>query len=51
MLTIQQGQLLVRLARQQIEQHLGVQPDQLVTDEELEHPAFHRQAGCFCHPA
>jgi uncharacterized protein len=47
MLTIQQGQLLVRLARQQIEQHLGVQPDRLVTDEELEHPAFHRKQGVF----
>jgi uncharacterized protein len=47
MLTIQQGQVLVRLARQQIEQHLGVQPDRPVTSEELEHPAFYQKRGVF----
>ena len=47
MLTIQQGQVLVRLARQQIEQQLGVQPDRPVTTEELEHPAFYQKRGVF----
>jgi len=47
MLTPQQGQILVRLARQQIEQHLGVKPDRPVTAEELEAAAFHQQRGVF----
>ena len=47
MLTPQQGQVLVRLARQQIEQHLGVKPDRPVTAEELEAAAFHHRRGVF----
>jgi AmmeMemoRadiSam system protein A len=47
MLTPQQGQVLVRLARQQIEQHLGVKPDRPVTAEDLEAAAFHHRQGVF----
>jgi len=47
MLTQQQGQVLVRLARQQIEQHLGIQPAQPVTAEELADPVLQQQRGVF----
>nr|WP_321465489.1 AmmeMemoRadiSam system protein A [uncultured Desulfobulbus sp.] len=47
MLSTQQGRLLVRLARQTIEQHLGQAPDQPVTEEELDQPAFQEQRGVF----
>jgi AmmeMemoRadiSam system protein A len=47
MLTEQQGQALVRLARQQIERHLGIEPVQPVTAEELGQPAFGQKRGVF----
>lgn len=47
MLTQQQGQLLVRLARQQIEQQLGFEPARPVTPEELDHPALRQKRGVF----
>jgi hypothetical protein len=47
MLTHQQGQVLVRVARQQIEQHLGIQPVQPVTAEELADPVLQQQRGVF----
>ncbi|MCL2789501.1 MAG: AmmeMemoRadiSam system protein A [Desulfobulbus sp.] len=46
-LTPKQGQILVRWARQQIEQHLGVVPSRLVTDEELDLPEFRQVLGVF----
>jgi uncharacterized protein len=46
-LTSQQGQVLVRWARQQIERHLGVEPERPVTAEELDCPAFRRKRGVF----
>jgi AmmeMemoRadiSam system protein A len=47
MLSNQQGQVLVRLARQEIELHLGVAPSRPVTAEELRDPALHEQCGVF----
>jgi AmmeMemoRadiSam system protein A len=47
MLTEQQGRLLVRLARQTIEQHLGQPSTQPVSDDELKHPALQEQRGVF----
>ena len=47
MLTEQQGQVLVRLARQQIERQLGVEPERPVTAEELGQPAFQCKRGVF----
>jgi AmmeMemoRadiSam system protein A len=47
MLTPQQGHILVRLARQQIEQHLEMQPQQAVTVEELAQPIFAEKRGVF----
>ena len=47
MLTEQQGRLLVRLARQTIEQHLGHPPSQPVNDDELNQPALQEQRGVF----
>ncbi|MCL1980370.1 MAG: AmmeMemoRadiSam system protein A [Proteobacteria bacterium] len=47
MLTPPQGQILVRLARQQIEQHLGMAPSRPVTDEELDQPQWRQVRGVF----
>lgn len=47
MLTPQQGQLLVRLARQQIERHLGIEPSLPVTAAEMSHPALQQKRGVF----
>lgn len=47
MLTNQQGQTLVRLARQQIEGHLGVATDHPVTEAELADPALQQKNGVF----
>lgn len=47
MLTNQQGQTLVRLARQQIEGHLGVTPERPLTEAELADPALQRKSGVF----
>jgi len=47
MLTEQQGQVLVRLARQQIELHLGIRPSLPVTAEELGQPALRQKGGVF----
>lgn len=47
MLTRQQGEVLVRLARQEIERHLGVASERPVTAAELDCPAFHRKSGVF----
>lgn len=47
MLSNQQGQVLVRLARQEIERHLGLTPSRPVTAEELRDPALHEQRGVF----
>jgi len=47
MLSAQQGRTLVRLARQTIEQHLGKTPSHLVSDEELNQPAFTEKQGVF----
>lgn len=47
MLTQQQGQILIRLARQQIEERLGGTVSQPVTAEELEAPAFFEKRGVF----
>ncbi|WP_448874825.1 AmmeMemoRadiSam system protein A [Desulfobulbus propionicus] len=47
MLTEQQGLLLVRLARQTIEQHLGRPSIQPVSDNELNQPALREKWGVF----
>lgn len=47
MLSEQQGRLLVRLARQTIEEQLGQAPAHPVSDEELAQPAFQEQGGVF----
>jgi AmmeMemoRadiSam system protein A len=47
MLTPQQGQVLVRLARQEIERRLGVEPTRPVTAEELRPPIFGEKRGVF----
>jgi len=47
MLSEQQGHLLVRLARQTIEQHLGVSPALLISDEELAQPDLLQKRGVF----
>lgn len=46
-LTNQQGQTLVRLARQQIERHLGVTSPRPVTEAELADPALQQKSGVF----
>jgi AmmeMemoRadiSam system protein A len=46
-LTQQQGQLLIRLARQQIETHLGVPPSSPVSQKELTDPALQEKRGIF----
>lgn len=46
-LTNQQGQTLVRLARQQIERHLGVTSDSPVAEAELADPALQQNSGVF----
>jgi len=46
-LTNQQGQTLVRLARQQIEHHLGVTPESPVEEAELADPALQQKSGVF----
>lgn len=46
-LTNQQGQTLVRLARQQIERHLGVTSDSPVAEAELADPALRQNSGVF----
>lgn len=47
MFTNQQGQTLVRLARQQIERHLGVAPERPVAEAELADPVLQQQSGVF----
>jgi len=47
MLTNQQGQVLVRLARQTIEKQLGLNPSVLVSPEELNDPALQQQRAVF----
>jgi len=47
MLSDAQGQLLVRLARQTIEAHLGVSPAQPVSEDELDQPALVEKRGTF----
>lgn len=47
MLTKQQGDILLRLARQQIESRLGVEASAVVTAEELNDPAFFEKRGVF----
>ncbi len=47
MLTEEQGQVLVRLARQTIEIQLGVAPTSPVTDAELAQSGLQRKAGVF----
>ncbi|ADW16460.1 AMMECR1 domain protein [Desulfobulbus propionicus DSM 2032] len=47
MLSQQQGQVLVRLARQEIERHLGMTPSRPVTTEELRDPALQERRGVF----
>lgn len=47
MLTKQQGNILVRLARQQIEQHLGIKPNGEVTPGERSDPGFFKKRGVF----
>ncbi|MCL2457996.1 MAG: AmmeMemoRadiSam system protein A [Desulfobulbus sp.] len=47
MLTPRQGQILVCLARQQIEQHLGMAPSRPVADEELDQPELRQVRGVF----
>ncbi len=47
MLTKQQGDILLRLARQQIENHLGVEVSVTVTVDELNDPAFLERRGVF----
>ena len=46
-LTNQQGQTLVRLARQQIERHLGVNSEHPVAEAELSDPALQQNSGVF----
>jgi AmmeMemoRadiSam system protein A len=47
MLSEQQGRLLVRLARQTIEQHLGKTPSSPVANDELTQPALLERLGVF----
>lgn len=47
MLTLQHGRLFLRLARQQIEQRLGVKPRDPVSADELNDPALRQQCGVF----
>jgi AmmeMemoRadiSam system protein A len=47
MLSEQQGQLLVRLARQTIEHHLGKTPASPVSEKELAQPALREPRGVF----
>lgn len=47
MLTPQQGQTLVRLAREQIERHLGRTPEQPVDEAQLAVPALQQRLGVF----
>lgn len=47
MLSDAQGQLLVRLARQTIETHLGVSPTRPVSEDELNQPALGEKRGVF----
>jgi AmmeMemoRadiSam system protein A len=47
MLTEQQGRILLRLARQQIEKQLGIELTQPVSTDELNEPAFLEKRGVF----
>ncbi|NLX18516.1 MAG: AmmeMemoRadiSam system protein A [Desulfobulbus sp.] len=47
MITHEQGQLLIRLARQQIETHLGIPPTSPVSQKELTDPALQQKRGVF----
>ncbi len=47
MLTKQQGEILLRLARQQIEDHLGGETSATVPADELNDPAFLEKRGVF----
>lgn len=47
MLTQQQGRILVHLARQRIEERLGIEPTAPVAPEDLQDPALQEQRGVF----
>ena len=47
MLTETQGQILVRLVRQQIEEHLNLPLSDRVSEEDVADPAFQEQRGVF----
>lgn len=47
MLTEQHGRTLLQLARQTIEEHLGLTPENPVSPEQLADPALHRNQGVF----
>ena len=47
MLTEQHGQLLIRLARQTIEEHLDLEPESTVLPEELDDPALWEKRAVF----
>ncbi len=47
MLTETQGRLLVRLVRQQIEEHLNLPQSDPVSEEELADPIFQEKRGVF----
>lgn len=47
MLSEAPGQMLVRLARQTIETHLGIPPAQPISEEQLDQPALREKRGVF----
>lgn len=47
MLTEQQGRVLIQLARQTIEEHLGIRPENPVADEQLADPGLQEKKGVF----
>lgn len=47
MLTEQQGRILLRLARQQIEKQLGIEPTPPISTDEFNDPAFLEERGVF----
>lgn len=47
MLTDQQGRLLIRLARQTIEEQLGIKPKNPVTSEQLDDPVLQQKRAVF----
>lgn len=47
MLTEQQGRVLIQLARQTIEEHLGIRPENPVATEQLADPGLQEKKGVF----